>query len=132
MAYQTFVQVDGRIPADDIWLFLVHSVYQSTFISSILLHVTMQGMTNGINKSECQSSLILVIVIIDTGPSLQVAICRSLSEVYQEKASCNNLLVTLAMTCARMDLEVKANLAYTFRSIQGPQRYPWNPLPWTR
>ena len=36
------------------------------------------------------------------------------------------------MICAWMDLEVKANLAYTSRSIQGQQRCLQNPLPWTR
>ena len=36
------------------------------------------------------------------------------------------------MIGAWMDLEVKANSAYTSRSIQGPRRCPWNPLPWTR
>jgi hypothetical protein len=68
------------------------------------------------------SVIIPVVVIIDAEPSLEVTICRRISEVRQEKASCNNLFVTLAMICAWMDLEVKANLAYTFRSIQGLQR----------
>ena len=73
MAYQTFVRVDDKITADKIWQFLVHSVYKSTFIDPI--HVTMQGMMNGINNFECQSSLIPVIVIIVAEPSFQVTIC---------------------------------------------------------
>ena len=92
----------------------------------------IDGMTNGINKFECQSSLIPFIVIVDAEPSLQAIICGTIYEVHLVKVTCNNLFVTLAMTSAWMDLEVKANLAYTSRSIQGLQRCPWNPLPWTR
>lgn len=113
------IRLDDRIPEDDIWQFLVRSVRPSRFFR--LMGAEMQGMTD--SKAGHPSFRLSL--------SLQVTVCRGISEVHREKASCNNLFVMLAMVGARMDLEVKANSAYTSGSIQGPQRCPWNPLPWT-
>lgn len=76
----------------------------------------MQGMTNEINEFECQSSLIPVILIIDAELSLQV-LEGDLEFVKQRP---HVIFVTFAMIGVWMDLEVKANSAYTSRSIQGP------------